>query len=36
MVPAKIVAVPALAQTSTGKSDRRALTALAAELPDGS
>jgi len=36
MVPREIVPVTALAQTSTGKTDRRSLTALAAELPDGS
>jgi amino acid adenylation domain-containing protein len=36
MVPEEIVTVTALAQTSTGKVDRRTLTALAAELPDGS
>lgn len=36
MVPKEFVPVTALAQTSTGKIDRRTLTALAAELPDGS
>jgi acyl-coenzyme A synthetase/AMP-(fatty) acid ligase len=36
MVPQEIVPVAALAQTSTGKIDRRSLTALAAELADGS
>ncbi|WP_370964544.1 amino acid adenylation domain-containing protein [Amycolatopsis sp. cg9] len=36
MVPGEFVPVTALAQTSTGKIDRRTLTALAAELPDGS
>jgi amino acid adenylation domain-containing protein len=36
MVPREIVPVAALAQTSTGKIDRRSLTVLAAELPDGS
>lgn len=35
MVPRKIVAVTALPQTSTGKIDRRSLTALAAEPSDG-
>jgi acyl-coenzyme A synthetase/AMP-(fatty) acid ligase len=36
MVPSVIVPVSALAQTSTGKIDRRTLTAMAAGLPDGS